>query len=69
MASGVDADYIAGISIAVLVIMAAVNSFLLVVVRDHVKKLFRVMDGINQRYGRLIDYLEEGRALKRKHGR
>ncbi len=62
-------EYIAGISLLILMLIGAINLFLLIMLRDHLRKLFKITEGQNQRFGRLVDYLEGDKKLKRRNGR
>ena len=66
MASGVDAEYIAAIGLATVLIIGALTLFMTVVVRDAIRQIDKRVDGIVSRFGRLVEYLEDSRKIKRR---
>tara|TARA_Y100001951_G_C11246615_1_gene243751 strand:+ start:270 stop:479 length:210 start_codon:yes stop_codon:yes gene_type:complete len=65
-ASGVDADYIAAIGLATVLIIGALTLFMTVVVRDAIRQIDKRLDGIVSRFSRLVEYLEDSRKIKRR---
>ena len=61
-----DADYIAAIGLATVLIIGALTLFMTVVVRDAIRQIDKRLDGIVSRFGRLLEYLEDSRKIKRR---
>ena len=61
-----DADYIAAIGLATVLIIGALTLFMTVVVRDAIRQIDKRLDGIVSRFGRLVEYLEDSRKIKRR---
>ena len=61
-----DADYIEAIGLATVLIIGALTLFMTVVVRDAIRQIDKRLDGIVSRFGRLVEYLEDGRKIKRR---
>ena len=61
-----DADYIAAIGLATVLIIGALTLFMAVVVRDAIRQIDKRLDGIVSRFGRLVEYLEDSRKIKRR---
>jgi len=62
----VDADYIAAIGLATVLIIGALTLFMTVVVRDAIRQIDKRLDGIVSRFSRLVEYLEDSRKIKRR---
>ena len=60
------ADYIAAIGLATVLIIGALTLFMTVVVRDAIRQIDKRLDGIVSRFGRLLEYLEDSRKIKRR---
>ena len=61
-----DADYIAAMGLATVLIIGALTLFMTVVVRDAIRQIDKRLDGIVSRFGRLVEYLEDSRKIKRR---
>ena len=61
-----EADYIAAIGLATVLIIGALTLFMTVVVRDAIRQIDKRLDGIVSRFGRLVEYLEDSRKIKRR---
>ena len=61
-----DADYIAAIGLASVLIIGALTLFMTVVVRDAIRQIDKRLDGIVSRFSRLVEYLEDSRKIKRR---
>lgn len=61
-----DADYIAAMGLATVLIIGALTLFMAVVVRDAIRQIDKRLDGIVSRFGRLVEYLEDSRKIKRR---
>ncbi len=61
-----DADYIAAIGLATVLIIGALTLFMTVVVRDAIRQIDKRLDGIVSRFSRLVEYLEDSRKIKRR---
>ncbi|HBF23258.1 MAG TPA: hypothetical protein DDW23_05510 [Planctomycetes bacterium] len=59
-------EYIAGIGLAIVLVMGAVSLFLLMIVQGGMKDLVKRLDGLGNRFSRLLDYLEGDKKIKRR---
>ena len=61
-----DADYIAAIGLATVLIIGALTLFMTVVVREAIRQIDKRLAGIVRRFGRWVEYLEDSRKIKRR---
>ena len=61
-----DADYFISGAVVVVLVIAGANLCLLIGIRNAISSINRRVDHLANKYGRLMDFLEETEQLKRK---